>query len=113
MAILSFWHRIAAVALLTRAVYAQTSTPTQVFTAGQATCTNGLANTAAPAGGTYTDTYGAFWNIECAQDSTGVSYDNAGTNGAGMYSCFSGCDRRVACTGFTYIGTVTGMIRDR
>ncbi len=82
-------------------------TPTQTYTPA-ATCTSGLPNPANP-NGTYVDAFGANWAVQCAQDSTGFSYDQyEGTNGHGIYACFLGCDNRPGCTAFMYTGTVTG-----
>ncbi|KAK6396992.1 hypothetical protein LTR65_007491 [Meristemomyces frigidus] len=108
MTIHSFWRRLAALAVSATAVYAQTSTPSRTWTGGVATCTNGLATPSSP-GGTYSDNYGALWNVECGQDLTGAAYTNLGTNNQGIYSCFQNCDRLVGCTAFAYIGTVTGV----
>jgi len=90
-------------------VYAQSSasTPTQSFTPGSPTCSNGLATPSSP-GGTYTDFNGALWNIQCGQDNNGGYYDTGGTNGHGFSACFNGCDERPGCTGFSFQGAVTG-----
>lgn len=112
MARSSFWYKLAATAVAATAgggagVYAQTSTPTQSWTPA-ATCSSGLP-TPSSLGGTYTDNFGALWNVECAQDNTGAVYDPAeGTNGQGMYACFRGCNSRPGCTAFSYIGSVSG-----
>ena len=81
--------------------------PTQTWTPA-ATCTSGLP-TPASSNGTYVDAFGANWAVQCAQDSTGFSYDQfEGTNGHGVYACFLGCDNRPGCTAFMYTGTVSG-----
>ena len=81
--------------------------PTQTFTPA-ATCTSGLPTPSA-SNGTYVDAFGANWAVQCAQDSTGYSYDQyEGTNGHGVYACFLGCDNRPGCTAFMYTGTVSG-----
>ena len=73
-----------------------------------AQCSAGLPNPSA-LNGTFTDQFGAFWEVNCAQDSDGFSYDqNSGTNGHGIYACFQGCDKRPSCRAFSYTGTVTG-----
>ena len=122
MIVPSLWRGIAGLSWIIAAVHAQTTTPTQAFTAGSAVCTNGLATPAAqPPGGTYTDSYGTLWDVECGSDNSGFTYDpvspsygasgnGPGTNGAGMYACFMGCDRRMNCTGFAFAGTVSGMV---
>jgi len=85
--------------------YAQA--PSQTWTPA-ATCTQGLPTPSA-SNGTFIDSFGANWAVQCGQDSTYSSYDPAeGTNGHGIYSCFRGCDNRPGCTAFTYYGTVSG-----
>lgn len=59
-------------------------------------------------GGQYTDKYGAIWSVNCGQDNTGTTYDQAATNGQGVYACFKACDERPTCTGFSFAGSVTG-----
>jgi len=107
MARLSLWRSMAALAL--SAVVVRAQNPAQTWSAGQATCSNGLANPAAqPPGGTFIDQFGANYSVECAQDSTGFVYDaNQGTNGQGVYACFQGCDKRPGCVGFYYQGSVS------
>ncbi|KAK4933650.1 Histone-lysine N-methyltransferase set-6 [Elasticomyces elasticus] len=108
MAPLSFLHALAGSALLLAyGVNGQTSTPTQTWTPAPV-CTNGLATPSSSPGGTYNDVWGANWNVQCAQDNTGFSYDAQGTNGLGPYACFQGCDNRVGCTAWSFIGSSTG-----
>ncbi|KAK4892764.1 hypothetical protein LTR27_008863 [Elasticomyces elasticus] len=116
MAPLSFLHALAGSALLLASgVNGQTSTPTQTWTPAPV-CTNGLATPSSSPGGTYNDVWGANWNVQCAQDNTGFSYDSGGTNGLGPYACFQGCDNRPGCTAWAFkqgntapaIGPMTG-----
>ncbi|KAK3639806.1 hypothetical protein LTR22_017314 [Elasticomyces elasticus] len=108
MAPLSFLHALAGSALLLASgVNGQTSTPTQTWTPAPV-CTNGLATPSSSPGGTYIDVWGANWNVQCAQDNTGFTYDAQGTNGRGPYACFQGCDNRVGCTAWSFIGSSTG-----
>ncbi|KAK5718207.1 Histone-lysine N-methyltransferase set-6 [Elasticomyces elasticus] len=108
MALSSLLHALAGSALLLASgVNGQTSTPTQTWTPAPV-CTNGLATPASSPGGTYNDVWGANWNVQCAQDNTGFSYDAQGTNGLGPYACFQGCDNRVGCTAWSFIGSSTG-----
>lgn len=112
----SFWRIATFIAISATVAYAQvtttattasTVTPTQTWTPA-ATCSNGLP-TPASLGGTYNDRYGALWNVECAQDNTGVAYDVKGTNSQGVYACFQGCDKRPGCTAWSFIGSVSGI----
>ena len=116
MTVSSLW-RIVALNCVITAVHAQSATtPSQSFTAGSPTCSNGLA-VPSTLGGAYTDSYGTLWDVECGQDNTGNTYDpvtpsytsanGPGTNGAGMLACFIGCDRRMNCTGFAFTGSVS------
>lgn len=70
-------------------------------------CTNGLPN---PSGqnGTFTDTYGAIYQVNCGQRSNGASYGNDNAGPDGISACFPGCDKRNGCIGFYYVGTVAG-----
>ncbi|KAK5175346.1 uncharacterized protein LTR77_000485 [Saxophila tyrrhenica] len=103
-----FW-KMAAVAVTvggggSGGAYAQ-STPTQTWTPGS-TCTQGLPTPSA-SDGTFIDSFGANWAVQCGQDDSYSSYDPAqGTNGHGIYSCFRGCDNRPGCIGFTFYGVV-------
>ncbi|KAK3116534.1 hypothetical protein LTR53_003022 [Teratosphaeriaceae sp. CCFEE 6253] len=108
MARLPLFHILTAlVSLLTVAIDAQapTPTPSQTWTPSPV-CSNGLA-TPSSLRGTYSDAYGANWDVECAQDSTGFVYNVQGTSGFGVYGCFRGCDNSPGCTGFSFIGSVT------
>ncbi|KAK5689317.1 hypothetical protein LTR17_026342 [Elasticomyces elasticus] len=90
MAPLSFLHALAGSALLLASgVNGQTSTPTQTWTPAPV-CTNGLATPSSSPGGTYIDVWGANWNVQCAQDNTGFTYDAQGTNGpkTGAGTCY-------------------------
>ena len=121
MSVRSLWRGIATLSWMIATIHAQATTPSQTFSAGAATCSNGLATPAAqPPGGTYTDDYGTLWDVECGSDNSGTTYDPAspvygasgngpGTDSHGMYGCFIGCDRRVNCTGFAFAGSVSGM----
>jgi hypothetical protein len=81
--------------------------PTQTWTP-TATCTLGLPTPTA-SNGTFIDSFGANWAVQCGQDSTYDSYDPLeGTNGHGIYSCFRGCDNRPGCKAFSFFGTVSG-----
>ncbi|KXT01038.1 hypothetical protein AC578_4437 [Pseudocercospora eumusae] len=72
------------------------------------TCTAGLTPfNNGDANGTFTDTYGALWQMNCGQRNTKAFYNNnGGTNGRGISACFRGCDKRPGCVGFYFVGSV-------
>lgn len=81
---------------------------TQAWTGPVPTCTNGMADDFSDPNGTYTDGYGAQWQVECGQRNARVADTSASNGGGGIYACFRGCDKRPNCIGFYYAGTVTG-----
>ena len=66
-------------------------------------CANGGSDTA---GGRYTDTYGAEWEVRCQNDLSGVSTESTGTEAQGIYACWKGCMRRPGCSAFVFDGTI-------
>jgi hypothetical protein len=62
-----------------------------------------------PAGGRYTDRFGAVWEVRCANSLDSTPYYSSGTSGQGIYGCWKGCNNRPGCVSFHYEGTVNGM----
>lgn len=84
------------------------TTASQTWSGPVATCINALP-TPAGANGTYIDTQGAGYQVNCGQQNTLVAYYAAGqgTKNQGIYACFKSCNRRPGCIGFYFIGTVS------
>jgi hypothetical protein len=71
-----------------------------------AQCSSGGTN---PAGGRYTDRYGAQWEVRCSSQLDVVSSEDTATSGQGIYGCWKGCNYRPGCASFVYDGQVYGM----
>jgi hypothetical protein len=67
------------------------------------TCSNGGSD---PAGGRYTDRFGALWEVRCQNQLDIVSSEDTGTTGQGIYACWKGCNNRPGCSSFVFDGTV-------
>lgn len=59
-----------------------------------------------PAGGRYTDRFGALWEVRCQNQLDVVSSEDTGTTGQGIYGCWKGCNNRPGCSSFVFDGTV-------
>ncbi|KAK6442114.1 glycoside hydrolase 15 protein [Oleoguttula sp. CCFEE 5521] len=87
------------------ATYSSVPSPTATWTPAAACTAGGPAAT----GGAYTDANSAVWNVVCGADNNnGQYFESAKTNGQGIYACAKGCDQRPACSGYSFIGTVSG-----
>lgn len=81
------------------ATYAAPTTPWSP----SVSCSNGGPD---PAGGRYTDRFGALWEVRCQNQLDIVSSENTGTSGQGIYACWKGCNNRPGCSSFVFDGTV-------
>jgi hypothetical protein len=65
-----------------------------------------------PAGGRYTDRFGALWEVRCRNNLDVPSSEDTGQTSQGIFGCWKGCNNRPGCSSFVYDGNIDGMCRD-
>ena len=70
-------------------------------------CTKGGSDSA---GGTYTDRFGARWELRCQSGLDVIASEVTLQSDQGIYGCWKGCNNRPGCSSFAYAGLIdSGM----